>query len=60
MDIRKLRKKAGYSQKTLAGLVGYKHQSTIAMIETGKRKVPTDKIPKFAEVLGCGIADLFK
>lgn len=59
MRIRELREAAGLSQEKLAGLLGYKYQSTIAMIESGERKLPIDKLPRIAEVLGCEIADLF-
>ena len=60
MQIKQLRKKAGMSQKQLADRIGYKHQSAIAMIETGQRKIPADKIPILAKVLDCKISDLFE
>ena len=60
MKIKELRKKAGISQRQLATSIGYKHQSTVAMIESGQRKIPADKIPILAKALHCEISDLFE
>ena len=60
MNIKKLRVKVGLTQKELSKKLGYKHQSAIGMMETGKRNIPSDKIPILAEALGCEIKDLFE
>ncbi len=60
MKIKELREKKGITQETLAKELGYKYQSAIAMIESGERRLPVDKLPIVAEVLGCQIADLFE
>lgn len=59
-QIRKLRIKAGLTQIQLAEQLGYKGLSIVAMWESGERKVPSDKIPALASVLGCEIKDLFE
>lgn len=57
-DIKELRKKAALTQAELAEAVGVT-QSTVSQWESGKAVPDTLKLPKLAEVLGCGIADLF-
>lgn len=57
-DIKELRKKAALTQAELAEAVGVT-QSTVSQWESGKAVPDTLKLPKLAEVLECGIADLF-
>ena len=59
LKLKEVREKAGVSQEKLAAELGYKHQSTISMIENGERKIPSDKIPLLAKVLGCSIEELY-
>lgn len=56
--IKELREKAGLTQEQLAEKIGTT-QSAVALWETGRRAPMAAKLPKLAEVLGCGIADLF-
>lgn len=60
MKIRELRIRAGLTQQAVSEGLGYRHQSTVAMIESGERKLPVDKIPLLANILGCEIAELFE
>lgn len=52
-DIKELRKKAALTQAELAEAVGVT-QSTVSQWESGKAVPDTLKLPKLAEVLGCG------
>lgn len=56
--IKELRIKKGLSQQELADLMDTT-QAAVGLWETGLRTPRADKLPKLAEVLGCGIADLF-
>ena len=58
-NVKKLREKAGITQKKLADLLGV-NQSTVAMWETGENVPRTNKLPKIAEILGCSVDDLFQ
>ena len=57
--IRELRKAAGFTQEKFAVAMGVT-QSTVSQWESGRVLPDTAKLPKMAEVLGCGIEDLFK
>lgn len=58
MNIKTLRKNAGFSQKELAEIIKSSN-SAIAMWEAGTRNPRTDKLPELAKALGCSIDDLF-
>lgn len=58
MRIKELRIKAELSQALLAEKMNVT-QSTVSLWESGYAFPASDKLPKLAEVLGCGIADLF-
>lgn len=55
--IRKRRKELKWSQRDLAGKMGYSH-STITRIENGKIDMPQSKIAQFADVLGVSVGYL--
>lgn len=50
-NIRERRKELGWGQRELAKRVGYKDNSTIAKIESGKIDIPLSKVELFANVL---------
>ena len=56
--IRELRIAAGLTQVRIAEAMGVT-QSTVSQWESGSVLPDTEKLPRLAEVLGCGIADLF-
>lgn len=58
--IRSLREAAGLTQVELAAELGYQSSSIVTMWESGDRKVPSDKLPQLARILGCTINDLFE
>lgn len=57
--IRSLREAAGLTQVELAAELGYQSSSIVTMWESGDRRVPSDKLPQLARILGCTINDLF-
>ncbi len=54
-QIRKLRKKLGYTQRDLAKKMGV-IQQYISKIETGKENISLDTLKKIADVLGCNLS----
>lgn len=50
-NVRKYRKKSGYSQEELAGICGL-HRTYISDIERFKRSISLDNIQKIADALG--------
>lgn len=58
LNIKELRMKKGLTQETLAEKIGVT-QGVISQWEYGITSPSSAKLPKLAEVLGCGIADLF-
>lgn len=56
--IRQKRLALGWSQEELAHRLGYKDKTAINKIETGKNDVNTEKLQRFAVVLGCDPNDL--
>ena len=58
LRVRELRIKAGLNQAELAKAMGYAAPSAVTMWESGERKVPSDKLPQLARVLGCTIEAL--
>jgi len=46
-------KTSGVSQTEIAELLGYDHPNVVSMFKTGRTKVPLEKIPALAEILGC-------
>lgn len=54
--IKLLRNKLGLTQQDLADKIGYSDKASIALIENGKRVLPTEKIPLTAKAL-CTSAD---
>ena len=56
--IRLKRNERGWSQRDLAGKMGYSNHSTVGKIETGKVDLPYSKVVQFAEVLGVSVAYL--
>lgn len=58
MQIRKLRRSKGLTQKQLADEIGVT-RTTVAMWESGSSYPRTDLLPKIAALLGCTIDDLF-
>lgn len=59
-NIKRLRVQKGLTQAQLSEVLGYNTPSIVAMWEAGVRKVPSDKLPLLAEILGCTIDDLYK
>lgn len=57
-SIRELREAAGLTQGALAEKIGV-DRTAVVKWETGVAFPSSAKLPKLAEVLGCGIADLF-
>lgn len=49
--IRNRRLDLGMSQEELAELVGYTGRSAIARVESGRNKIPINKIPLYAKAL---------
>ena len=56
--IRRLRKRAGISQESVAAAAGLT-RTGYQQIESGKNGRTLDKLPKIAKALGCRIDDLF-
>jgi transcriptional regulator with XRE-family HTH domain len=52
VNIKRARRKLGWTQEELASRMGYKSKSTINKIELGINDIPQSKIVQFAEVLG--------
>ena len=59
MNIKKLRKNAGMTQKELATAIGM-DRSTVAKWETEGRLPRSVELPKVAKVLGVKIEELFQ
>lgn len=57
--IRKIRKEKGMTQVHLSKKLGYKSQSALSEIESGKKGLDADKVPLVAEILGVEISSLF-
>lgn len=57
--IKKLRKALNLSQEAVAEQMGVT-QASVAAWECGIAVPRTDKLPKLAQVLGCGVEDLFE
>jgi transcriptional regulator with XRE-family HTH domain len=48
------------TQREIAKAVGFKNENMIAMIKLGKAKLPLDRVPAMAKVLGIDPANLFR
>ncbi|KNH23891.1 transcriptional regulator [Priestia megaterium] len=57
--IKQLRLKKGITQEVFARKIGYKHAGIISEIESGKKKISSDKLPLVASVLEVDINSLF-
>jgi transcriptional regulator with XRE-family HTH domain len=57
--IKQLRLKKGMTQDAFARKIGYRHAGIISEIESGKKKLSSDKLPIVANVLGVDINALF-
>ena len=57
--IRERRMALGLTQEDLAGRLGV-DRSAVAYWEAGARTPTTGKLPQLAQLLGCGIEDLFR
>jgi len=57
--IKQLRLKQGMTQETFAKKIGYRHAAIISEIESGKKKLSSDKLPIVANVLDVDINSLF-
>lgn len=57
--IRKIREEKGITQKFVADKLGYKNSSTLCAIESGKKELPSKKVPILAEVLDISIEEIF-
>jgi transcriptional regulator with XRE-family HTH domain len=57
--IKHLRLKKGLTQSFVARELGYKHSSILCEIESGKKGISADKLPKVAKILGVDINSLF-
>jgi len=57
MEIRQVRKKAGFTQAQLSEATGI-DQASISRIENGKQGVTLDYLQRMARALGVGVADL--
>lgn len=51
---------AGRTARKIAAEVGYRNPNMIAMIKTGRAKVPLEKIPALAQALRVDVALLFR
>lgn len=51
--------KKGIKQSFVSDKLGFKSHSSYAHIEIGKQKLPVDKVPLLAEILGVSIEELF-
>lgn len=51
---------AGLTDDQLAQAIGYESGRVIAMIKTGKMKLPINKVPQMAQALGLGPLQLFR
>lgn len=58
-NLRKLRKKAGFSQEEMAKLLGYKYASGYNQLETGKRKIDIETAKKISDILEHPIDEIF-
>lgn len=59
IHIKEFRQACGMTQAQLAQRLGLKSQSTVAMWERDRRKVPSDILPELADLFGCSIDALF-
>lgn len=57
-NLKKARKRSGYTQRQLADLIGAKHNS-VSNWETGQNQPDTDSIRKICEILSVTPNDLF-
>ncbi|MGN4448194.1 helix-turn-helix domain-containing protein [Bacillus cereus group sp. MYBK79-1] len=58
--IRRHRESKGFSQETLAKMVGYEDRSSINKIEKGTVNIPDFRLKKICDVLHIEYGDLFK
>ena len=58
MKLKELRTAAGLTQSQLAAVLGVA-QPTLCGWETGTARVPSDLLPRLADILGCTIDDIF-
>lgn len=58
MELKMLRRAKGITQVQLAELMGVS-QSTVCGWETGAVKIPSDKLPRLADLFGCTIDALY-
>lgn len=58
LNITKMRKDAGYTQKDIADILGI-DQSTVAKWENGTSYPMVSTLPKLAKLFKCSIDDLF-
>ena len=58
--IKKLRIKRGLSQKELSTILGYKNQSTLAMVEAGINDITVTSLYRYSKALNVSISDLLK
>jgi transcriptional regulator with XRE-family HTH domain len=56
--IRSQREKQGISMKELADRIGFSSPEAISMVETGRRRLALNLIPRLAEILNLDTADL--
>lgn len=57
--IRQLRIEKGLTQSFVAKQLGYKHSSILSEIESGKKGINAEKLPKVAKILGVDVNSLF-
>lgn len=58
-NIKKIRKRRGFSQQYLATLSGIKYKSSVSRIENNKVKPTFATLKKISKILGCKIEDFY-
>ncbi|MDY6392497.1 MAG: GNAT family N-acetyltransferase [Bacilli bacterium] len=56
--LRAIRKRRGYSQRTLAEMMGYKDRSTLAKVENGINDITIETLYRYADVLETDVEEL--
>jgi transcriptional regulator with XRE-family HTH domain len=56
---RSIRIEKGIKQSFVSEKLGFKSHSSYSEIESGKRNLPSDKIPILAQTLGVSVEELF-
>lgn len=59
-NLKALRGAANMSQATAAEKMGFASVSTISHYENGRRKIPVNLLPKFAEIYGADFELVFR